>query len=353
MVWFVCLVMWMGEGNMEASRWDVNGNGHFTRHRNLDCLVLESAAAVFKDVHMRDGEIEAELYTAGQRTFGGIFFRAQSAQEFELLYLRAHKSGQPDAIQYAPRYRGNTAWQLFHGEGYEAAGLFQPDGWTHVRIRFQGGNLRLYLNRSAEPAFETNHLQREIQAGGIGLWGGNGAIWTNFSYRELPEGGEPPAPVSAVAGALRQWSLSPAFLEKERNPSVYHQDLLSQKDGWQSAEALPDGLLQFDRYIGRARGGKSVALARTVIQSDRERVVRLGLGYSDDLVLFLNGQPLFAGKSGFRARSHISLGLISPDHDAVYLHLRAGENELVFAVSEVFGGWGLKTRLEDSEGLTF
>jgi hypothetical protein len=34
--------------------------------------------------------------------------------------------------------------------------------------------------------------------------------------------------------------------------------------------------------------------------------------------------------------------------DAVYLPLRAGDNELLLAVAEVFGGWGLTARLEPS-----
>lgn len=354
MIWFGLCALLMGEGLMEEPRWELNGgNAHFSRHRNLDCLVLQSAAAVFKDVQMVNGEIEADFYSAGQRSFGGLIFRVQSSREFELLYLRAHKSGEPDAIQYTPRFNGNNAWQLYHGEGFEGTGLFHPDGWTHVRIRFRGGKLWVYLNGSGEPAFETNRLQRDIQPGGIGLWGGLGAIFTHFSYRELPEGGEPATRAGEVAGALRNWSLSPSFLEKERDPAVYPEDLLKQAASWQKVAALPDGLLQFDRYINRAQGGKSLAIARTTISAERERWVRLGLGYSDDLVLFLNGRLLFSGKAGFRARSPVFLGLVSADHDAVNLPLHKGENELLFVVSEVFGGWGVKTRLETTEGLSF
>jgi len=34
--------------------------------------------------------------------------------------------------------------------------------------------------------------------------------------------------------------------------------------------------------------------------------------------------------------------------DALYLPLRAGDKELLLAVAEVFGGWGLTARLEPS-----
>jgi hypothetical protein len=36
---------------------------------------------------------------------------------------------------------------------------------------------------------------------------------------------------------------------------------------------------------------------------------------------------------------------MTPD-DAVFLPLRPGENELLFAVAETFGGWGLEARLD-------
>ncbi len=39
------------------------------------------------------------------------------------------------------------------------------------------------------------------------------------------------------------------------------------------------------------------------------------------------------------------------DNDAVYLPLQRGENELVVAVAESFGGWGLIARFDDIEGI--
>ena len=39
-------------------------------------------------------------------------------------------------------------------------------------------------------------------------------------------------------------------------------------------------------------------------------------------------------------------GFVTPD-DVVYLDLKAGDNELLFVVSEVFGGWGFLARREE------
>ena len=71
-------------------------------------------------------------------------------------------------------------------------------------------------------------------------------------------------------------------------------------------------------------------------------------GYSDDVSIFLNGRLLFSGMSGYHSRDPSFLGLIGL-FDAVPLHLRKGENELLLIVSETFGGWGFMGRtMEDS-----
>jgi hypothetical protein len=39
------------------------------------------------------------------------------------------------------------------------------------------------------------------------------------------------------------------------------------------------------------------------------------------------------------------LGLLDLESDAVYLPLKKGDNELVLAVTEFFGGWGFMCKL--------
>ena len=73
---------------------------------------------------------------------------------------------------------------------------------------------------------------------------------------------------------------------------------------------------------------------------------RLALGYSDDVVVFLNGKILYRGRSPQAFRDPGFLGIVSPENDAVYLPLRKGKNELVLALSELGGGWGFVCRLE-------
>jgi hypothetical protein len=92
--------------------------------------------------------------------------------------------------------------------------------------------------------------------------------------------------------------------------------------------------------------GMKMIYARTNIESEREQVKKLDIGYSDDVSVFLNGKILYRGRSAQNFRDPAFLGIISADDDAVYLPLKKGTNELLLAVSELGGGWGFVCRLQ-------
>ncbi len=70
-------------------------------------------------------------------------------------------------------------------------------------------------------------------------------------------------------------------------------------------------------------------------------------GYSDGAAVYCNGQPLFFGINPSRLRSG-DLGLSALDMvgNALYLPLKQGRNEMVFAVTEFTGGWAFWARLD-------
>jgi hypothetical protein len=76
------------------------------------------------------------------------------------------------------------------------------------------------------------------------------------------------------------------------------------------------------------------------------------LGFSDRAVVYLNGRALFRGSDTYRSRDYRFLGSIGW-FDTVFLDLREGDNELVVAVSETLGGWGIQGRLSDPAGVAF
>jgi hypothetical protein len=164
---------------------------------------------------------------------------------------------------------------------------------------------------------------------------------------------------------LTKWSLSPAYDALGRNLEIPLTP--SESDGirWQDVEAEPPGFVVLYRYREaphlrvsfandfskrlEPQPGMTVLYARTTIESDREQMKRLYIGYSDDVSVFLNGKILFRGRSAQNFRDPGFLGIVNPENDAVYLPLKKGSNELMLAVSELGGGWGFICRLTGLE----
>src|SRR5258705_12968864 len=95
------------------------------------------------------------------------------------------------------------------------------------------------------------------------------------------------------------------------------------------------------------QSGMKVVYARTRIDSDRDQVKKLAIGYSDDVSVFLNGKILYRGRSAQNFRDPAFLGIMNPENDALYIPLKKGANELILAVSELGGGWGFICRVGD------
>ena len=130
---------------------------------------------------------------------------------------------------------------------------------------------------------------------------------------------------------------------------------------WQDVEAEPPGFVVINRYREsphprvtfqgdfskrlEPQPGMKVVYARTTIDSERDQMKALEIGYSDDVSVFLNGKILYRGRSAQGFRDPGFLGIVNPENDVVYLPLKKGSNELVLAVSELGGGWGFICRL--------
>ncbi len=92
--------------------------------------------------------------------------------------------------------------------------------------------------------------------------------------------------------------------------------------------------------------GSRIVYARTTITAARAETRRMQYAYGNGVVIFLNGQPLAFAMNPGGLRSN--LGVMAKIGDAVYLPLRRGRNELVFAVIECTGGWAFSARLDPS-----
>lgn len=337
-------------------------------HMGRKSLYLSSGFAFLKDVAFEDGVIEVDMATTSLTSFVGILFRAESADEHEIVYFRPFKSGQPDAVQYTPSFNGSAPWQLYSGAGYTAAAEIPHDQWVHVQIEVSGLTVKVYLNNSDKPVLINEDLKRGYSRGSIGLWGiVNGGHFSNFRY-QLAQPGQrrSPRPSTVAAGTLTKWELSEAFDVAQRDPETLPSLSEMKAMKWQPVVVEAPGMIVIDRYRrgpnkGQsfsdpsqrtgARPGRKVIFARTTIYSDSDQVKKMSLGYSDEVVLFLNGQPLFSGRSAYRYRNPGFLGIMNVEDDSVYLKLRKGRNEVVLSVAEYFGGWGFICRIDDPQGI--
>lgn len=304
--------------------------------RGRACLALDGVGSVLADVELADGTIEAELAVAAERSFHGLVWR-HGGVHHESFFVRPHQVGNPDAIQYSPAFHGISSWQLYHGDGFWAPVRFPLEEWFTIRVVFQGPRAEMYVGDRERPCLVAT---LRVDGGGrFGLSvGGPGLRLARFEWSEETTFASTPLPAAPPApGVLREWEVSAAFPERELEAA------LATEPAWTEIAAEPSGLLDLAR-VQALENDRNTVLARTTIAADEAGPRLLELGFSDRAVVYLDGRPLFRGDDSYRSRDYRFLGSIGW-HDALYLPLRAGENELVVAVSEDFGGWGVQARL--------
>jgi hypothetical protein len=350
----------------DSPRWELEGQAKVAEFQGRPCLALDGGAAILKDFEMRDGILDVDVVTSAGRGFVGFQFRIDgTGANAEEVYLRPHKSGYPDALQYTPVLNTGANWQLYNGPGFTGAVDIPSGVWFHLRLEVTGARAKLYVKDMEKPALVMDDLKSGVQKGQVALWVLTGATYfSNFEVRTAPdapwERHLPPMP----PGTLTRWSLSPSYDALARNLERPLTRAESDAITWQNVEAEPPGLVAISRYREsphprvsfqgdfskrlEPQPGMKVVYARTVIDSDRDQVKKLEIGYSDDVGVFLNGKILFRGRSAQGFRDPGFLGIVNPDNDAVYLPLRKGSNELILAVSELGGGWGFVCRMSDA-----
>ena len=349
----------------DAAHWDLQGGAKPATYKGKKCLMLDGGAAVVKDFTMRDAIIDVDVITPAKRGFMGIQFRvADDGATGEFIYLRQHRSGYPDAMQYTPVLHTGLNWQLFNGPGFTAPFDIPKDEWFHIRLEVAGAQAKLYVKDMSKPALVMDDLKSGVQKGELALYVLTGAsYWANFQIRPTSDAAWQRHQPAVPPNTLTKWSISPSYDALARK---LEQPLpASERDAiqWQAVEIEPPGLVLVNRYREsphphvtfqgdfstrlQPQPGTAMVYARTTIDSDRDQVKKLELGYSDEVSVFLNGQILYRGRSAQSFRDPAFLGIVNPENDAVYLPLKKGSNELILALSELGGGWGFITRLTD------
>lgn len=351
----------------DSPRWELDGQSKVAEYQGRKSIFLDGGAASLKDFEMRDGVIDVDVATPAKRGFFGIQFRiAGDGANAEWVYLRQHKSGYPDAMQYTPVLNTGLNWQIYSGPGFIAPVEIPKDEWFHLRLIVTGAQAKFYVKDMERPALVIDDLKSGIQKGSVALAVLTGATYfSNFEVRTTPDVPWQRHWPAMPPGTLTNWSLSPVYDALARKLEQPLSATESAAIKWKEVEAEPPGFVVLYRFFDaphprvtfqadfstrlQPQPGTKVVFARTTIDSDREQMKKLCLGYSDEVSVFLNGKILFRGRSAQSFRDPGFLGIVDPENDAVYLPLQKGKNELVLALSELGGGWGFICRLADVE----
>lgn len=335
----------------DSEAWSLLSGGHeLTEYRGQPALYLMDGYAVLSAEEIRNGVIEFEIAFSGERGFVGAFWRMREGSNYEHFYMRPHQSGNPDASQYTPVFNGVTGWQLYHGTGYSAPVEYTYQDWIPVRIEFWEDQARVFLGNLDRPVLEIPELKHAPTAGKVGLMvaGRFAPAWfANFSWHsfDAPPFERIPVAATVADGAIMSWEVSSAFdsaaLARLVDIDPHQYAGLS----WRTLESEPNGVANLARLHG-VRAGADTVFARTTLRSEGQATKSVRFGYSDRVRVYFNGRLLYAGDRTAFSRDYRYLGTIGPYY-RLYLPLESGDNELLFAVTEGFGGWGIMASVEE------
>jgi hypothetical protein len=346
----------------EGQTWQIAhtdaGDVRTGEYMGRDALYIRRGQARLNDLDLADMVIDYSYVPTEQSGFMGVNFRDLGNNNLEQFYTRPHQSGQPDATQYQPVINGRTAWQLYAGPNDATAIDITADTWSHVRIVAIGDAADIYIDDMDTPAMHVPDLRIDAAHGTFSLfmsdrpWMPDTGVWfSNVTVRAATDAdrliGEAVEEPALPVGVIGQWSVSSAFAES----TLDGQFTLPEQDlSWSELEPERNGVANLAR-VTAMEPGQNTVLASLSINSDDTTIREMSFGYSDRVRVYLNGQQIYAGNAQWRARDHRHLGTIAYV-DKLPLQLSAGDNTLVFAVSESFGGWGVAAAIEDQDGLT-
>lgn len=357
---FICLYLSFSsyaqtiKADFLPEQWELDAKEHeFVSYKGKQSLHLTAGKALLKNSTFRNGIIDYDVAISNSRGFAGMHFRA-NGNNHEEFYLRSHQSGNPDATQYTPVINGSSGWQLYHGKGHSKPYNFNFGEWIHIRLIVKDSKADVFINDMSQPFLHIPDLKLSPLAGQIGISSNLGSTYfANLTYQEMDNpplvSKDTPLPTLAKE-VISEWQVSSAFantlLTDINDLSKFP---LSKKLTWQTLPVEYTGTINLARVSAVSKASNMV-LVKATIYSDKQQLKRLDFGYSDAAIVFVNQKAIYKGHNKFRSRDYRYLGTIGY-YDAVFLPLKKGKNELIFAVSEDFGGWGLKAKLADLEGV--
>lgn len=338
-----------------SGQWTIEAEqSRVEEYQGKKALFLKKGMAYNKDVAMQDGTIEFDIAFSQVRGFTGVTFRMQDTKNYEEFYLRPHQSGNPDANQYTPVYETIASWQLYHGEGYGVPIKYKFNQWFHIKLVISDSQGEVFIDDMSKAILAIPMLKRDVKSGMLGIYarGEVGSYFANFTYTPQVNPTltstfklEAPMPPHTIS----EWLVSSPFHEKKLEKLYELTNTQKSTLTWQKLKTETTGTANV-ASISKFGQENNTVFAKVIINANYDQIKKLHIGFSDKINLYLNDKILYSGHDEFLTRDYRFLGTIGY-FDEVYLPLKKGKNELWIAVSETQGGWGLKAKFDDMEGI--
>jgi len=207
-----------------------------------------------------------------------------------------------------------------------------------VKLVIKGTRMDVYVD-SDEPVHQVPNLLRDPASGRIGIAAYGKAHFANVQITEMdsPPISDMELPVVETApGMITKWQVSKSFHgEAEEAPTAFD----GEGTEWQSAQTDARGLLNLAQF-GKIEKGSNAIYVRHTFDASEDRYQTINFGYSDRVRVYANGALIYSGDNGYKTRDFRFLGTIGL-FDRIHFPVVKGSNEIVFEVSESFGGWGI------------
>jgi len=345
----------------ESASWDTSGTrADFTTYKGAKVIRMHSGGAEIKlkGQNFTNGTIEFDTQPIDAETKGfgpvGIYFRQQNARESEYVYIRTKKDDSKrdnDDIQYAPVVNGVLLFNMM--SAYDGPAAVHNAVWNHIKLVVSGMQLRVYVNDMKEPVLEIPRLESNSAQGTIGFDGL--AYFKDVIIR--PDDVENLSPLEGIdpvrhdMNYIRQWKVSSSRVMGE-GKELTANDLPGDSTKWALLIAERLGVVNLSRRFGASDTGRYVWL-RTTINSSKEQIVQMQLGFCDEVYVFVNKKLIDADKNQFGLPlSKFPDGCLNIDNSMVNVALQAGSNDLLIGVVNNFYSWGIVARLRNLKGIT-
>ena len=340
-------------------RWRLQGDARIAEVGGETLLEIDTGIAQLPDVVFEDGTIEVEVQTSHHRSFIYVGFRRGADGDWEEIYLRSHKSNQPDALQYTPVIGGASQWQLFHGDSGTAAVPVPAEHWIDLRLEISGRQLAVFVGNDEEPGLVIARMAHPPRAGALFLRSfipANSAAPFGARFRHLRvtpgrttfDFSTVDASHEADPNLVRDWQASPAFAVDNK---LYGDLPAVDETAWIELATEPDGTLLLHRLQRPQQTRVYGTVLRLPIDAQRAVTKTMDLGFSDAVSVFLNERPIVSLDQSYRFDRPRVQGVMGLHQSRLHLPLEQGRNELRLVVTESFGGWGVIARWTDLDGL--